>query len=50
MVNFPPERFENLTPDEIKSLPTLDEAFEDILREEYYTSKNDQNFITFCDE
>ena len=35
MVKFPPERFENLTPDEIKSLPTFDEAFDDILREEY---------------
>ena len=35
MINFPAERFENLTPDEIKSLPTLDEAFDDILREEY---------------
>ena len=35
MINFPPDRFDNLTPDEITSLPTLDEAFEDILREEY---------------
>ena len=35
MINFPPDRFDNLTPDEITSHPTLDEAFEDILREEY---------------
>ena len=28
MINFPPDRFENLTPDEIMSLPTLDEAFD----------------------
>lgn len=34
MVNFPATRFENLTFEEIKSLPTLDEVFDDILAEE----------------